>query len=190
MFALFFTIIFLAATAVDASSDELSSISVQVNKDVDATITTESTASTIFIDSNKPLTEQEKQQLMDELEQSKNKIHPRATVVTLTYFVIRSGNTTNCTLHTRVNSSKSINNIWWDQIKVQNLNWVNKKTYKTFSSVLRSFRAMTTGTVSVGNLSVPRGEKKVYITTSGTQVASLSDGWGSLINFNGNTSIN
>lgn len=145
---------------------------------------------TFFIDSNVPLTETEKHELLEKLNERRRQLLPRATGVALTYFIIRSGNTTNCELLTRFNATSPIKTLWWDQVKVQNMNLINKQTYATFRSVLRSLTVDRYGTERIGYLSIPLGETRGYVTTTGTMVESMKDGWGTLMNFSGGATIN
>lgn len=96
--------------------------------------TTNEVSQTFFIDSNVPLTETEKHELLERIHESRRQLLLRATGVALTYFIIRSGNTTNCELLTRFNATSSIKTIWWDQLKVQNLDLINKQTYVRYFS--------------------------------------------------------
>ncbi|MDT2835699.1 hypothetical protein P7H50_02185 [Enterococcus durans] len=132
---------------------------------------------TFFIDSNVPLTETEKHELLEKLNERRRQLLPRATGVALTYFIIRSGNTTNCELLTRFNATSPIKTLWWDQVKVQNMNLINKQTYATFRSVLRSLTVDRYGTERIGYLSIPLGETRGDVTTTGTMVESMKDGW-------------
>lgn len=152
--------------------------------------TTNEVSQTFFIDSNVSLTETEKHELLERIHESRRQLLPRATGVALTYFIIRSGNTTNCELLTRFNATSSIKTIWWEQVKVQNLDLINKQTYATFRSVLRSLDANRYGTERIGHLSIPLGETRGYVTTTGTMVESMKDGWGTLMNFSGGATIN
>lgn len=145
---------------------------------------------TFFIDSNVPLTETEKHELLEKLNERRRQLLPRATGVALTYFIIRSGNTTNCELLTRFNATSPIKTLWWDQVKVQNMNLINKQTYATFRSVLRSLTVDRYGTERIGYLSIPLGETRGDVTTTGTMVESMKDGWGTLMNFSGGATIN
>ncbi len=89
--------------------------------------TTNEVSQTFFIDSNVPLTETEKHELLERIHESRRQLLPRATGVALTYFIIRSGNTTNCELLTRFNATSPIKTLWWEQVKVQNLDLINNK---------------------------------------------------------------
>ncbi len=73
---------------------------------------------------------------------------------------------------------------------MQNLDLINKQTYATFRSVLRSLDANRYGTEKIGHLSIPLGETRGYVTTTGTMVESMKDGWGTLMNFSGGATIN
>lgn len=150
--------------------------------------TTNEVSQTFFIDSNVPLTE--KHELLERINERRRQLLPRATGVVLTYFIIRSGNTKNCELRTRFNATSSIKTLWWDQVKVQNMNLINKQTYASFRSVLRSMDANRYGTERIGHLSIPLGETRGYVTTTGTMVESMKDGWGILMNFSGGATIN
>ncbi|MBM6616019.1 hypothetical protein JTF06_14095 [Desemzia sp. RIT804] len=67
---------------------------------------------------------------------------------------------------------------------VQSPSAINRKTYKSFSKVLRSTGSTKSGTVSIGYLSIPKNIKSAYLKSTGTQAYSNKDGWGSLVNFN------
>lgn len=138
-----------------------------------------------IIDSDQPLSEDEINNLINELEKSKDAPMPRATGVVVSYYLIRSGNTTDCELIGAFKATGQINTLWWDTVTVQSPSAINRKTYKSFSKVLRSTGSTKSGTVSIGYLSIPKNIKSAYLKSTGTQAYSNKDGWGSLVNFNG-----
>ncbi|HJG22053.1 MULTISPECIES: hypothetical protein [Enterococcus] len=66
---------------------------------------------------------------------------------------------------------------------------INKQTYATFRSVLRSLTADRYGTERIGHLFIPLGETRGYVITTGTMVESMKDGWGTLMNFSSGATI-
>lgn len=142
-----------------------------------------------IIDSDRLLTEFETSELIQNLNDNKSNTF-QATGVSVNYYLIRSGNTTNCELIAKFNATGMITNLWCDSLTVQSPSFINRKIYKTFRKLLRSTDSKTKGTVSVGTLSVPKGVRSAYLKTSGTQVSSNNGRWDSLLNFSGSISMN
>lgn len=163
--------------AEEMIKDNISSVVTEVNENGD---------SIVFIEVDEDFSEEE----LEEYISSTSEVQPAATAVGLTYFLVRSGNTTRCEFFTRVSATNFIDEARWGSIKIQSSSSVFAKTYKTFSSVAILFSAMKTGNVRIGILQVPIGVKRVHIVTSNTRVHSLIDGWGSLLNFRGGANIN
>ncbi|MGM0123151.1 hypothetical protein IGI37_000517 [Enterococcus sp. AZ194] len=177
-----FSLSFILLTSINVSASE------------SATLTTDSpveTSSQIdIIDSDRPLTETEITNLINELEESKPKPLTRATGVAVSYYIIRSGNTTNCELRASYKATGPVSNLWWDKVTVQSPSILNRVTYQSFPKVLRGTGSKKSNNVNIGYLSIPKNIKSTYIKTSGTQTHSNKDGWGSLVNFNGSAKIN
>ncbi|MFR4286812.1 MAG: hypothetical protein ACLUQ0_08665 [Enterococcus italicus] len=144
------------------------------------------------IDSDRVLSKDEITDLLNKLEESKDKGTPmlRATGVSITYYLIRSGNTKSCELIAAFNATGALSHLWWQSLTVQNTNILNRTTYGVFNQVLRSAGSKTKGTVSIGFLSIPTGITSAYLKAAGTQAESNKDGWGSLVNFNGTVRMN
>lgn len=86
---------------------------------------------------------------------------PQSDWAVVTFFAIRSGNTTSVEIIARYDSTTSAYQLWWDSITVQNLNLINKVTYKKFVNVHRVFPGSLGGTTSIGFVTVPKSETKV-----------------------------
>lgn len=63
-------------------------------------------------------------------------------------------------------------------------------TYKQFVNVHRVFPGSLGGTTSIGFVTVPISETKVYIKTVGTSLNTCAHGWASGIEFGGNVTMN
>lgn len=168
----FLLVSYLGISAINAEANDILDNEVQV------------------IDSDKPLTESEINNLINELEKSKDVPKTRATGVAVNYYLVRSGNTTSCELIGAYKATGAISNLWWDSLTVQSPSVINRKTYKSFPKVLRGTNSKKSGTVSIGFLSIPKNVKSAYLKVTGTKADSNKDGWGSLVNFNGSIKMN
>lgn len=104
--------------------------------------------------------------------------------ITFTNFgLVRNGNSTFCELYFNFSGSTLNNAMRYSQIKVQNMNLVNKVTYQTFN-------AGTVKSIFIGGVNIPRGESRAHIEKSGIQLYSLNAGWNSVYNIGNTATIN
>lgn len=189
------SLVFLVGLVItnNVLADDITATNIPNPSNIQATlITSESdkVSEAILVDTNTTLTEQEKLDLIKEIENSKKGLMPQSDWAVVTFFAIRSGNTTSVEIIARYDSTTSAYQLWWDSITVQNLNLINKVTYKKFVNVHRVFPGSLGGTTSIGFVTVPKSETKVYIKTAGTSLNTYAYGWTSGIEFGGNVTMN
>lgn len=103
---------------------------------------------------------------------------PKATCV-ISFFLIRSGNTTSCQLYMRHTGTMVINAFkWYSDIIVRKTASTSSTKYLSLSGRTSYFTASAVGTVPISPyFSVPVSLKSVYVKIPTTYVYALSSGW-------------
>lgn len=109
-------------------------------------------------------------------------LQPRASILTITPFLIRSGNTSSCQLYERWSCpGYQCSMISFSSLRLHNNSILSPVTYSNIGGSTIQCQTGSSGSAFVRNVTIPTSVSTVYVTQTDVMAYILNEGWVSTV---------